>query len=493
VKKAKILATIGPASRDPRIVEAMLAAGVDGVRINMSHGTQDEKAEDIRLARTAAEKMKRPLAVLVDLSGPKIRTRTLKNHQPVELKANQQFIITTRQIEGDSTQVATNYAGMPHDVKPGARLLIDDGAIELRVESTNETDVVARVINGGILGERKGINLPGITLPIPSLTEKDRDDLKWAAQQDVDYVALSFVRSGADCVEAKELIRNSGSEAPLVAKIEKAEAIDHLDEIIAAADGVMVARGDLGVETGVELVPVYQKRIIEQANAAGKLVITATQMLQSMTAEPRPTRAEATDVANAVWDGSDCLMLSGETATGQYPVAAVATMARIIETAETRDHELPSVISKVVGRQTGRVSRALCEAAAFAAEEMNTRIIAVFTESGLMARRLSALRPDQRIIALTSSSESRNELALIRGVESLFITKSTSTEELLKLGEKALLDSGLVAHGEIIVIMAGRLSGLGLSSSVTVYTIGGEADESIHLSTVSDLSRLLSS
>ena len=493
MKKAKILATIGPASRDPRIIEAMLAAGVDGVRINMSHGSQDEKAADIRMARAAAEKMKRPLAVLVDLAGPKIRTRTLKNHQPVELKANQQFTITTRAIEGDDTQVATNYEGMPRDVKPGTRLLIDDGAIELRVESVNETDIVAQVINGGLLGERKGINLPGVTLPIPSLTEKDRDDLKWAATQNVDYFALSFVRSGPDCNRAKELIQAAGSKAPLVAKIEKAEAIDHLEEIIAAADGVMVARGDLGVETSVELVPVYQKRIVEQANVAGKLVITATQMLQSMVAAPRPTRAEATDVANAVWDGSDCVMLSGETATGKYPVAAVATMARIIETAETRDHNRSNIVSKVAGRQTGRISRALSEAAAFAADEMNSRIVAVFTESGLMARRMSALRPAQRIIALTSSADARNELSLIWGVESLLTGGSRSTEELLKLGEKTLLDAGLVTRGETIVIMAGRLSGLGLSSSVTVYTIGGEMDDSIHMSTISDLSRSVSS
>ena len=457
----------------------MLAAGVDGVRINMSHGTPEEKADDIGLARAAAEKMNRPLAVLVDLSGPKIRTRTLKNHQPVKLEANQQFTITTREIEGDSAQVATNYTGMPRDVRAGARILLDDGAIELRVESTNETDVVTRVINGGTLGERKGINLPGITLPIPSLTEKDRDDLNWAAKQGADYFALSFVRSGKDCDEAKELIKGAGSAAPLIAKIEKAEAIDHLDEIIAAADGVMVARGDLGVETSVELVPVYQKRIIEEANEAGKLVITATQMLQSMVANPRPTRAEATDVANAVWDGSDCLMLSGETATGQYPVAAIATMARIIETAETRDHEQPSIASKVIGRQTGRVSRALCEAAAFAADEMNTRIIAVFTESGLMARRLSALRPDQRIIALTSSLQAINELALIWGVESVFTPRSKSTEELLKIGEQTLLQAGLVQIGETIVIMAGRLSGLGLSSSVTLSTVAGDIHETV--------------
>ncbi len=460
------------------MIEAMLAAGTDGVRINMSHGTQDEKAADIRMARAAAEKVNRPLAVLADLAGPKIRTRTLKDHQPVEIKANQQFTITTREIEGDEKQVATNYSGMPADVHEGARILLDDGAIELRVEKTTDTDVVTRVINGGMLGERKGINLPGVTLPIPSLTEKDRDDLRWAAAQGVDYIALSFVRSGKDCVEAKDLIKEAGSTAPLIAKIEKAEAIDHLDEIIAAADGVMVARGDLGVETSVEHVPVYQKRIIEQANEAGKLVITATQMLQSMVASPRPTRAEATDVANAVWDGSDCLMLSGETATGKYPVAAVATMARIIETAETR-HQKESIIHKLVGKQSGRVSRALCEAAAFAADEMNSRTIAVFTESGLMARRLASLRPEQRIIALTSSREVINELALIWGVESVITSPSKSTEELLKLGELSLLKADLVDLGETIVIMAGRLSGLGLSSSVTLYTVEGDIHETV--------------
>lgn len=456
----------------------MLAAGIDGVRINMSHGTQDEKAADIQRARAAAQKMNRPLAVLVDLSGPKIRTRTLKDHQLVELKTGQVFTITTRAIEGDNTQVATNYDGMPKDVHAGARILLDDGAIELLVESTTATEVVTRVINGGLLGERKGINLPGVTLPIPSLTEKDRDDLKWAARQKVDYFALSFVRSGKDCEEAKQLIKQAGSSAPLIAKIEKAEAIVHLDEIVATADGVMVARGDLGVETSVELVPVYQKQIIEQANAAGKLVITATQMLQSMVSNPRPTRAEATDVANAVWDGSDCLMLSGETATGNYPVAAIATMARIIEAAETR-REDRSIINKLVGRQTGRVSRALSEAAAFAADEMNSRLIAVFTESGLMARRLASLRPDQRIIALTSSREVINELSLIWGVESVQTTPSRSTEEILKIGEQALLHADLVELGETIVIMAGRLSGLGLSSSVTLYTVEGDIHETM--------------
>jgi pyruvate kinase len=356
----------------------------------------------------------------------------------------------------------------------------------LRVESVTDTDIITRVINGGILNERKGINLPGVSLQIPSLTQKDREDLKWAAQQHVDYFALSFVRTADDCIDAKRLIGEAGSKAPLIAKIEKAEAIDHLREIVAAADGVMVARGDLGVETSVEHVPVYQKQIIEFANDAGKVVVTATQMLQSMVDEPRPTRAEATDVANAVWDGSDCLMLSNETAMGQFPVAAVATMARIIETAETREQERPSIMSMIAGRQTGRVSRALCEAAAFAADEMSTKLIVVFTESGLMARRLSALRPKQRIVAMTPSPDVMNELGLVWGVEPVLSPPSKSTEELLKTGETTLLQSGFARRGEIIVIMAGRLSGLGLSSSVSLYQVGGELEDSIHVSTVSD-------
>src|SRR6185437_3504930 len=259
-----------------------IRAGADGVRINMSHGSLEEKTEDVRRARAAARNLNRPLAVLVDLSGPKIRTRQLKDGQPVMLKAGDLFVLTTQDIVGDEQRVATNYPDLAHVVEPGTKLLLDDGAIALVVESTTKTDVVCRVINGGILGERKGINLPGVALPIDSLTEKDVDDLKWAVKQNVDYIALSFVRRASDCERAKQLISEAGGHAPLIAKIEKAEAIDHLEEIVEAADGVMVARGDLGVETSVELVPVYQKRIIERAIDKGKMVITATQMLQSM-------------------------------------------------------------------------------------------------------------------------------------------------------------------------------------------------------------------
>ena len=477
MSKAKILATLGPASRDQEVIENLIRAGADGVRINMSHGTQEEKTEDIKRARAAAKKLNRPLAVLVDLSGPKIRTRQLEGGQPVTLKAGDLFVLTTQDIIGNEQRVATNYPDLAHVVEPGTKLLLDDGAIALVVESTTRTDVICRVINGGVLGERKGINLPGVSLPIDSLTEKDLADLKWAVSQKVDYIALSFVRRAEDCARAKDLIREAGGRAPLVAKIEMAEAIDHLDEIIATADAVMVARGDLGVETSGELVPVYQKRIIKKALEAGKMVITATQMLQSMVTSPRPTRAEASDVANAVWDGTDAVMLSNETASGMYPIAAVETMSRIIESAEAGREPETDQVAKWAGQQSGRVSRALCEAAAFAAEEMGIRVTAVLTESGLMARRLSALRPGQNIIALTNTEAVQNELALIWGVESLIVPHGATTEEMLRLGERALLEGGVVERGEMIVVMAGRLSGLGLSSSVTLFTVAGDIHE----------------
>jgi pyruvate kinase len=473
VRRAKILATLGPASREPSVLEALLAAGANGVRINMSHGQQEEHVETIRRARAAAERLRRPLSVLVDLSGPKIRTGMLRDGRPVALEPNALFTLTTRSVVGDAREVSTNFNGLAAAVGPGARVLLDDGAIELAVESTTETDVVTRVVNGGTLSERKGINLPGASLPIPSLTDKDRRDLQWAVREGADYIALSFVRRAEDCAEAKALIRAAGGKQPLIAKVEKAEAIDHLDAIVAEADGVMVARGDLGVETSVELVPVYQKRIIDGANRAGKIVITATQMLQSMIEEPRPTRAEASDVANAVWDGTDAVMLSAETAAGKYPVLSVATMARIIESAEAGHPSDAGDITRWVGKQSGRVSRALCEAAAFAAIEISARTIAIITESGLMARRMAALRPSQRVIALTPDARVRDELSLVWGVESILHPPCENTDEMLRIAEQTLVEAAAAQQSETLVLMAGRLSGKGLSSSVTLYTIGG--------------------
>lgn len=476
MRRAKILATLGPSSNTETTIAAMISAGVNAVRINMSHGTQDEHAATIDAARSAAQKLGVPLSILVDLSGPKIRIRSLEGGRPVNLNEGDLITITTRDIIGNADAVSTNFAELPESVRPGSTILLDDGALELRVEKISGQDVVCRVIIGGELKERKGINLPKTTLPIPSMTEKDHRDLEWAIAKNVDYIALSFVRTAEDCRAVKQLIKDLNrreiGRALLVAKIEKAEAIDNLDEIIAESDGVMVARGDLGVETSVELVPVYQKRIISKAIANDKFVITATQMLQSMIENPYPTRAEASDVANAVWDGTDAVMLSAETASGKYPVEAVRTMAGIIDAAETiKAAELRRPV-KLSQPPSGRTSQALCKAATYAAKEVMTEKVAVFTESGLMARRLSSFRSGLQTFGLTTSQDAYNQLALIWGVHPFVHETAWSTREMLKIGEKALLEAQVVDKGETIVMMAGRLSGLGLSSSVVIWTIG---------------------
>ena len=476
MRRAKILATLGPASNTPETIEELLTAGVNAVRINMSHGTQAEHEETIRIAREAARRLEMPLAVLVDLSGPKIRTRALEDGLPVELKEGAEFTITTEDIAGTAHRVATTFKELPESVNPGTRILLDDGALELEVVSKTATDVVTRVIVGGWLKERKGINLPNTPLPIPSMTEKDHADLIWAMEQNVDYIALSFVRTAEDCREVKEIIKKLNKRtmgrALLVAKIEKAEAIENLDDIIEETDGLMVARGDLGVETSVELVPVYQKLIIEKAIANDRFVITATQMLQSMIESPHPTRAEASDVANAVWDGTDAVMLSAETAAGSYPVESVKTMGRIIDSAETiKPAQLKRAV-KFAQPPSGRTSQALCIAAAYAARERITEKIAVFTESGLMARRVSSFRSGLQTFALTTSPDACNQLALIWGVKAFVHDLPNTTEEMLKIGEDTLLDAGVVEQCETLIMMAGRLSGFGLSSSVIVWTIG---------------------
>ncbi len=476
MRKAKILATLGPASNNQATIEKLIEAGVSAVRINMSHGSHGEHEANIERARAAAFKLKRALSILVDLSGPKIRTRNLKDAAPVELKVGELFTITTREVVGNQHEVSTNFSHLPEVVEAGTRILVDDGAIELLVESETDTDVICRVVVGGWLKERKGINLPNTPLPIPSMTEKDHADLIWAMKQNVDYIALSFVRKAEDCRQVKDLIKQLNTRtmgrALLVAKIEMAEAIENLDAIIAETDGVMVARGDLGVETSVELVPVYQKRIIEKAVANDKFVITATQMLQSMIDSPSPTRAEASDIANAVWDGSDAVMLSAETASGSYPVEAVRTMGRIIDAAETVKPEQLRKPIKFSQPPSGRTSQALCKAAAYAAKEMITEKVAVFTESGLMARRLSTVRSGLQTFGLTNSRDACNQLALIWGVEPYMHEGGGSTKEMLREGEKTLLKAGVVESGETLIMMAGRLSGLGLSSSVIVWTIG---------------------
>src|SRR5262244_993145 len=333
-RHSKIVCTIGPASRDPRVLRKLLEAGMDVARLNFSHGSHPEHLHCIQALRATAQKLKKTLAILADLQGPKIRTGVLAGGMPVQLRMGQAFTITTAKILGDSTRVNTTFLALPREVHRGDRILLSDGLIELRVERVSGRDVNCRVVNGGALGEHKGINLPGVQLRVPALTPKDRDDLKFALAHGVDYIAVSFVRRPEDVLLAKSLIRRARKDTPVIAKLEKPEAIDNLEGILRVSDGVMVARGDLGVEMSPERVPVVQKQIIARAREFRRPVITATQMLESMTENPRPTRAEASDVANAIFDGSDAVMLSAETASGKYPVEAVSMMARIIEEAE---------------------------------------------------------------------------------------------------------------------------------------------------------------
>ena len=476
MRRAKILATLGPSTKNQEKIEDLIKKGTNAVRISMSHGTREEHEELLKNARKAMENTNSPLAILVDISGPKIRTRSLKEGIPVLLHPNSDFTLTTRKIMGNEREVSTNSDQLPDVVEIGSRILIDDGALELEVVNKTDTDLKCKVISGGLLHESKGINLPNVQLPLPSLTEKDKDDLDWALERDVDYIALSFVRKAEDCKQVKKIIKRRNKRrfgrTLLVAKIEKAEAIENLDEIIKASDGLMVARGDLGVETSVELVPIYQKKIIQKSIARDKFVIIATQMLQSMVENPHPTRAEASDIANAVWDGTDAVMLSAETAAGSYPVESVAMMAKIIDSAETLNPIKLRKPIKFSQKISGRTSQALCKAASYCAKEIETEKVGVFTESGLMARRLSSFRSGLQTFALTTSKRARHQLSLIWGVSPFFHEMTKSTEEMLKLGERNLLKNKAVEKGETIVMMAGRLSGLGLSSSVVVWTIG---------------------
>ncbi|HWN99131.1 MAG TPA: pyruvate kinase, partial [Blastocatellia bacterium] len=410
MRRAKIVATIGPASESEDKLRQLMLAGMDVARVNMSHGEREHHGEVIKRIRRVAAELDRPLGIMLDLSGPKIRTGKLRGGQAV-LEDGAEVRITTEQIEGDASRFSANYSSLARDVKPGDRILLSDGELELRVLSTTATDVIAQVLHGGTLGEHKGINLPGAQLSIPSITEKDKADLKFGVEHGIDIVAQSFVRRSEDCLLARSLIHELGSNARLIAKIEKPEAIDDLANILEGAHGVMVARGDLAVETSTERVPVLQKQIIRDALIAEKQVITATQMLQSMIYNPTPTRAEASDVSNAILDGSDAVMLSGETAVGRYPVESVAMMNRIICATEEMGHPASKAMRQAaVDRSSGSNSRAIAEAAAFAAEEIGCRLIVVVTQGGYMARRIAAVRPKQRIIAFTEIEQTRAQL-----------------------------------------------------------------------------------
>ncbi|MCX6023859.1 MAG: pyruvate kinase [Chloroflexi bacterium] len=447
LRRAKIVATLGPATRPEAVLRRLLAAGVDVARLNFSHGTQDEHAAAIADVRRIAAELGRQVAVLQDLQGPKIRTGPLAGGGPVELEAGGRLVITTRLVPGDASVVSTTYAGLPNDVRPGDRVLLADGLIELRVLDVEGPDVICRVINGGPLGEHKGINLPGVPVSAPALTDKDRADLIFGLAQGVDYVALSFVRSAEDAEAARRIMAEQRAHVPLIAKIEKPEALAHLEGVLRAFDGVMVARGDLGVELSPEAVPVWQKVIIRMANDLGKPVITATQMLESMITNPRPTRAEASDVANAVFDGADAVMLSAETAAGAYPVTAVETMARIIMAAETAPPDLPPRSERTWS------GYAIARAACGLAEDLNVPALVVLTQSGRTGQLVSKERPDVPIIAFTDEAATARRLALWWGISAVVTPFRRTTDMMLTDIEAALLALGLAAPGDNVVVV----------------------------------------
>ncbi|HEY6128925.1 MAG TPA: pyruvate kinase [Candidatus Acidoferrum sp.] len=472
-RHSKIVCTIGPASREPRILKRLLEAGMDVARLNFSHGSHSEHLDCMQMLRATANKLGKTIAILADLQGPKIRTGALAAGKPVTLRAGQKFTITTARILGDSTRVNTTFLPLPREVHRGDRILLSDGLIELRVESVRLKEVYCRVVNGGALGEHKGINLPGIKLRVPALTSKDKADLKFALAQAVDYIAVSFVRRPEDVVLAKNLIRRAGKETPVIAKLEKPEAIENLEGILRVSDGVMVARGDLGVEMNPERVPVAQKSIIARAREFRRPVITATQMLESMTENPRPTRAEASDVANAIYDGSDAVMLSAETASGKYPVEAASMMARIIEEAEGSITEF----SRPAGtREKLKIAETVAELVCHASRELHMKWIVVFTHSGFTARLISRYRPLVPIAAFSPEAETRRRLALVWGVAPLAIPDLRKVDQLAEISEKRLLEEKLVRQGDVIAIVAGTPMGVrGTTNFMKFHVIGGRS------------------
>lgn len=450
-RRAKIVCTLGPSSSTPELIDSLVKSGMDVARLNFSHGTPEEHAARVAAVRRASAHYEKSVAIIADLQGPKIRTGALERGVPVQLHFGQKFTITTRKIGGTSEGVSTTFRELPHAVHKGDRILLSDGNISLRVISTRGSEVVCQVENGGELREHQGINLPGVRLKIPSLTPKDRRDLAFALTLGVNYVALSFVRTARDVRSGKAAIRRHGVDIPVIAKLEKPEAIDNLAEILAVADCVMVARGDLGVEMNPEKVPVVQKQIIMQARDALVPVITATQMLDSMQENPRPTRAEASDVANAIFDGSDALMLSGETAAGHYPLESVVMMDRIIREAEANAN------GALRPKRSGElmISETIAEAICHADEDLHMKAIAVFTEGGGSARLVSKYRPRAPIIAFSPSQNTRRQMSLLWGVLPRSIARVHDIDRLAKTAERRLKQEHLVKDGDIVGVIAG--------------------------------------
>jgi len=475
MRRTKIVATLGPACDSDARLRQLIEAGLDVARVNFSHGTHAEHATRIARVRAQAEAVGKPVAILQDLQGPKIRTGSLKEKLPVLLQDGASFTITTEPLEGDARRVSTTYQELPRDVDVGDRILLSDGLIELQVTAVHGNDVVSQVVQGGSLREHQGINLPGTAVSTSAITDKDREDLRFGLEQGVDFVAMSFVRRAADVQQLKDLIASAGAKIPVVAKIEKPQALDDLQAILDVADVVMVARGDLGVEMQPERVPIAQKQIIQAAAEHNVMVITATQMLESMIQNPRPTRAEASDVANAIFDGSDAVMLSGETAVGKFPVEAIRMMHRIAVTTESSERykqDLATLDRLRASRDRADSSLAISHAARTIAETVNVTAIVAFTQSGYTARLVSKDRPPVPIFALTPEPFVARRLALYWGVTPLICPPIDRLDDLTDYMRKILLEHHCVQPGDQVVMTGGHpLAARGATNFIKIVDI----------------------
>lgn len=455
MKKTKIICTMGPNTNDKHIMTELAKNGMDVARFNFSHGDYDEHMGRLELLKEVRKEQDLPIAALLDTKGPEIRTGLLKDGKKVTLKEGQKYTLTTREITGDENMGHINYSGLNEDVAEGNKILIDDGLIELHVDAVNGADIECTVVNGGELGEKKGVNVPNVKIKLPALTEKDKEDIRFGIKAGFDFIAASFVRT-ADCIhEIKAMLDEQGSSMKVIAKIENAEGIENLDAIIEAADGIMVARGDMGVEIPAEQVPHIQKMIIRKCNEACKTVITATQMLDSMIRNPRPTRAEVTDVANAVYDGTDVVMLSGETAMGKYPIEALKMMVSIVEETESHLDYNAYRRRKVSEQNMKNVSNAVCFASVSTSHDVDADVIIAPTITGFTSMMLSKWRPAARIIGMSPSMASVRQMQIQWGVTPVWSRRAESTDELIENSTEELKNRGMIHSGDLAVITAG--------------------------------------
>jgi len=478
-RRAKIVATLGPASNTADVFRELLRAGLDVARLNFSHGTHETKSELIRMVRAVSVEEGKPICILADLQGPKIRTGRLKDHAPVQLEAGHKLTITPRDVEGTASVVGTTFKSLAENLERRSRILLSDGLIELRVVRIAGSDVVCEIVNGGTLAENQGINLPGIAVNVPSLTEKDEEDLEFAVKAGVDAFAVSFVRTAEDVRHVRRRLDALNSDAWIIAKLEKPQAIEHLDSILEAANGIMVARGDLGVEVPPEKVPAIQKHIIRRAAEYRKPVITATQMLESMIENPRPTRAEASDVANAIYDGTDAVMLSAETAAGKYPVETVAMMAKIVAETEQQIRLDPPHLRRTEQISRLSVAETICECMAHSAEDLEMAAIAIFTETGSTARLLSKYRPVPPIFALSPYEKIIRRATLLWGTYPILCKHARSIDRMVTIAEEILEKQGYVQAGQIVGIVAGTRTKSGATNFMRLHTIGDRPEKSV--------------